>query len=243
MTDRVNHNSDLTMTEARHALSGVRYRRSIGEYSRAIRKKSRSQTLSRIMAGTSVMIGIYLLLSVLIKPLGIEGVMGISTLIALYWIATAYFSRVRPVKADDLPRADLRQLAGKTEIWLEQQRPALPAPAQMAAQSIGTRLDQLGLQLETLDPNTPAAAEVRKLVGEDLPELVKSYNRVPTSLRDKASAGTTPNQQLSDGLKVIESEIDRMARQIASGDMDALATRSRYLEIKYQGEGNTLEGA
>ena len=32
------------------------------------------------------------------------------------------------------------------------------------------RLDQLTPQLATLDPATPAASEIRKLVGEQLPD-------------------------------------------------------------------------
>jgi hypothetical protein len=33
---------------------------------------------------------------------------------------------------------------------------------------------------------------------------------------------------------VIGREIDEMASQLAQGDIDALATRGRYLQIKYQ---------
>ena len=46
----------------------------------------------------------------------------------------------------------------------------------------------------------------------------------------------TPDQQLVDGLKVIGGQIDEMAGQLAQGDLDALSTRGRYLEIKYQGD-------
>lgn len=236
MSNKVTVNSDLIMTEARHARAGVRYRRSIGEYSRAIRKGSWTRMVKRIAVATGAVVLGSFLWGLIISPLGVGGLMGIAAFLAVAWIAIGYGSRIPRIDPASLVRTDLRQLAGKTEIWLEQQRPALPAPAQVAAQSIGTRLDQLGLQLETLDPNTPAAAEVRKLVGEDLPELVRSYSRVPQAMRAQESAGATPDKQLTDGLKVIESEIDRMARQIASGDLDALATRSRYLEIKYQSE-------
>jgi hypothetical protein len=41
---------------------------------------------------------------------------------------------------------------------------------------------------------------------------------------------------LVEGLSVIGREIDEMAAQLAQGDLDALSTRGRYLEIKYQGD-------
>jgi hypothetical protein len=40
---------------------------------------------------------------------------------------------------------------------------------------------------------------------------------------------------------VIEREIAQMTEQLASGDVDLLATRGRYLQIKYQGD-DTIEG-
>ena len=58
----------------------------------------------------------------------------------------------------------------------------------------------------------------------------------PQALRGVERNGKTPDQQLVDGLKVIGGQIDEMAGQLAQGDLDALSTRGRYLEIKYQGD-------
>jgi hypothetical protein len=33
----------------------------------------------------------------------------------------------------------------------------------------------------------------------------------------------------------VESELSRMTEQLASGDLDKLATQGRYLELKYKG--------
>jgi hypothetical protein len=55
-------------------------------------------------------------------------------------------------------------------------------------------------------------------------------------LRGTPRNGRTPDQQLIDGLTVIEREIGEMSTQLAQGDLDTLETRSRFLEIKYQGE-------
>ncbi|MBJ7253670.1 MAG: hypothetical protein JHD25_02705 [Sphingomonadaceae bacterium] len=134
---------------------------------------------------------------------------------------------------ESLRVTDLATLAGKTEIWLEAQRPALPAPAVNLMQDIGLRLDQLAPVLQTLDENDPAAREVRKLVGEHLPELINGYKKIPDSLKHKEHAGKTPAQQLVDGLKTIDREIETMTGQISRGELDKLAVRGRYLEMRY----------
>src|SRR3546814_7110202 len=90
----------------------------------------------------------------------------------------------------------------------------------------------LGPHPAKLDDASPAASEVRKLIGDNLPELVKGYGRVPEPLRRVERNGKTPDQQLLDGLDVIDREIAQMTRQLAEGDLDLLATRGRYLPIK-----------
>ena len=130
----------------------------------------------------------------------------------------------------------LKALPAQTGRWLDAQRPALPAPAISVVDRIGLKLDALTPQLARLDDEAAAASEIRKLVGEQLPEFIKGYERVPAALRGVERNGKTPDQQLVDGLKLIGGEIDEMAGQLAQGDLDALSTRGRYLEIKYQGD-------
>jgi hypothetical protein len=103
-------------------------------------------------------------------------------------------------------------------------------------------LDQLAPQLQTLDENDPAAREVRKLVGEHLPELINGYKKIPDSLKHKEHAGKTPAQQLVDGLKTIDREIETMTGQIARGELDKLAVRGRYLEMRYDNAGTNGQG-
>ena len=47
-----------------------------------------------------------------------------------------------------------------------------------------------------------------------------------------------PTPQLVDGLKLIEQEIGEMTEHLAQGDLDALQTRGRFLEMKYRDEGS-----
>ncbi len=130
-------------------------------------------------------------------------------------------------------------MVARTELWLEHQRPALPAPAVKLVDDLGVQLDALGKQLAHVDPAHPAAAETRKLVGEYLPETVEGYQRIPAHLRGEERAGSTPDKQLVDSLGKISREIDHVTRQLAEGSLDDLAIRSRYLDYKY-GDGDAL---
>jgi hypothetical protein len=174
-------------------------------------------------------------------PLGIGGAMLVMLLLLIATVGFAIFPAEPTITADKLDEAPLKYLPMKTEQWLERQRATLPAPAARMLDAIGQRLETLGPQLVGLDESTPAAAEVRKLVGENLPALVTGYQRVPEPLRRVERNGKTPDQQLLDGLGVIDREIAQMTHQLAEGDLDLLATRGRYLQIKYQGD-DTIEG-
>lgn len=151
---------------------------------------------------------------------------------AAFCVLAIYPSTPRP-RTRDLDEADLTELAATTELWLESRRSALPPPALDAIDMIGVRLEQLAPQLETLDPAAPASREVRKLLTEHLPELVNSYGRIPSSLRGREHAGSTPAAQVTEGLHVIAKEIEAMSLDLSRNDLDALAVRGRFLETKY----------
>jgi hypothetical protein len=227
-------NSDDTLNAAARSLRNVRFA-PIGTKSQALRRAHFWGKLSKaIMAVGAVLIGAGIIGGI-IGGIGFWGVMITALLVATAAYVLMRFPQMPMPTTESLKLTDLGTLAGKTEIWLEAQRPALPAPAVTLMQDIGVRLDQLAPQLQTLDDNDPAAREVRKLVGEHLPELINGYKRIPESLRNKEHAGKTPAQQLVDGLKTIDREIDTMTGQISRGELDKLAVRGRYLEIRYDG--------
>jgi hypothetical protein len=149
-------------------------------------------------------------------------------------LAFAFVPATPTVVAEKLADTDLKALPLKTEIWLEGQRKALPAPAMPILDAIGNRLETLAPQLARLDPKEPAATEVRRLLSDHLPQLVTGYQSIPEPLRKQPRNGRVPDAQLVEGLSVIEQEIATMTQQLASGDLDKLAAHNRYLEIKYQ---------
>lgn len=212
-------------------------RGSVGTRGRALRRSHGWRKLGRIIVVAGAIVVGAAMVGALVAPLGFTGLLVTGVIIGAATVALASWPPFPEPRADDLPKADLKQLAGRTEIWLERQRPALPAPARTLVDGIGVQLDLLAPQLQTLDPATPAAANIRKLVGEDLPELVAGYQRIPEPLRREAHAGRTPDDTLTQGLALLEREIGDAARSLAAGELDKLATRQRYLELKYQGDG------
>lgn len=205
----------------------------IGMKSQALRRAHFWGKVSRAaVAVGAVLIGAGIV-GTIINGIGFSGVMITALAVAAAAYALLRYPKMPMPTTESLRQTDLATLAGKTEIWLESQRPALPAPAINLMQDIGLRLDQLAPQLQSLDDNDPAAREVRKLVGEHLPELINGYKRIPETLKRKEHGGKTPEQQLVDGLKLIDREIETMTGQISRGELDKLATRGRFLELKY----------
>jgi hypothetical protein len=199
-----------------------------------MKRRHRMRRVARaVIAALAVWIGA-LVVGFAVGPLGVSGLMATFFLVALVFVLFLSFPRLRVPDPRDLRVSDLKGLAGRTELFLEAQRPLLPPPALPLLDRIGSELDQLAPQLQTLGERDPAADEVRRLLGEHLPGLIESYTRIPTGLRNTPNAGATPEQQLVGGLEVIAGEIDAMTGQIARGELDALATRGRYLEIKYE---------
>ena len=170
-------------------------------------------------------------------PIGQIGFLAALIAVLASWVVIFAMSHEPEETVQTLASSDITMLPQKTEAWLQRQRPALPAPAQRLADGIGVKLEQLAPQVAGLDPREPAAAEVRKLLSVELPELIEGYTRVPVSLRQDAGNGIAPDKQLVEALSVVDSELARMTADLASGDLNKLATQGRYLELKYKDEG------
>jgi hypothetical protein len=229
--------SERILREARQSLThqraGGRRSGSIGRRSAALKREHALRKLVRIGMATGAIVFGAMVAGLIIDGIGWTGIitamLGIVAAIAFF----GSYPRLKVPTRASLGGGDVRSLVGRTELWLESQRPALPAPAVQLVDQIGLQLDALGLQLDGLDQQAPAAAEVRKLVGEHLPELVSSYTAIPRHLRGEQRAGRTPDQQLTESLGKISTEIDSVTRQLASGALDNLAIQTRYLDYKY----------
>lgn len=243
------HDSDRILASAKSSLTHQRAGgrrvagKSIGKGSARLKREHLTGKLLRVAMALSAIVVAAMGFGLFVSALGFEGLF----ITVLLMVVTAFlllrYPRMKMPKREELTRGSLKQTVNRTELWLESQRAALPAPAVTLVDRIGGQLDGLGVQLTGLDENTPAAVEVRKLVGEHLPKMVASYTAIPAHLRGEARAGATPDGQLVDGLQRISGEIDVVTRQLAEGALDELATRSRYLDYRYGGPEGPLAQA
>ena len=226
------------MAEARRSLDdqragGRRRQPPIGRGSAQLRQQNLMNRIKLIVGSMAAIIVAAMIAGLVIGGIGFTGIMVVFLAIVAATFLFSNFPKVRVPRRADLNSGDVRHMVARTELWLESQRPALPPPAVTLVDKIGTQLDALGLQLETVDPAHPAAQETRKLVGETLPGMVDAYRRIPAQLRREQRAGSSPDQQIVESLGKISNEIDQVTRQLAAGALDDLAVRTRYLDYKY----------
>ena len=230
------HQSQEIMAAARRTLVDQRAggrRRSIGRGSAELKTRHYRGKLTRVVAAIVGIVVAAMVAGTIVGGIGITGLFYAALVAVAVAFVLGRYPRMKIPSQAQLNQGDARTMVGRTELWLENQRPALPAPAVQLVDRIGVQLDALGLQLEGV-AEQPATVEVRKLVGEHLPEMISTYRRIPAHLRNELRAdGRTPSEQLSDGLGKISSEIDQITRQLAAGDLDSLAVRGRFLEYKY----------
>ncbi len=220
--------------------AGGRHRKatgSIGKGSASLKVKHWTRKLVRILIAIFGILIVSSVAGMLLNGLGFAGVMMTFLAIIAAIVAFSVFPKMQEPKRVDLTKGDARDMVSKTELWLEHQRPALPAPAANIVDDMGVQLDMLGQQLAHVDPNHPTTREIRSLVGEALPETIESYRKIPANLRHETRDNTpSPDQQLTTSLDKISKELDSVNRQLAEGSLDDLAIKSRYLDYKY-GDG------
>jgi hypothetical protein len=217
---------------------GRRSSGSIGQRSAELKRRHWLHKLIRACLAVAAILFAATLAGLVLDGIGLGGFVLTLLALAVAVGVLATFPRFRVPALGTLNRGDVRATVGRTQLWLESQRAALPAPAARQIDAIGARLDGLGVQLEGIDPAEPAVGDVRRLIGEHLPGMVASYTRIPAHLRGEQRGGRTSDQQLTEGLAKITEEIDALSRRLADGDIDALATEARYLDYRY---GNALE--
>ncbi|MBW8785241.1 MAG: hypothetical protein JF593_11510 [Novosphingobium sp.] len=231
------HRSDAILQEARSSLvrqrGGGRRVPSIGQRSAELKRQHAKAKVGRIAAAVVAIVVAAVVAGVVVDGIGLGGLM-LAVLAAVVAAAVlARYPRLEAPERAQLNRGNVRTMVANTELWLERQRPALPAPAVRLVDHIGLQLDSLERQLAGLDEGLPAVQDTRRLVGEHLPELVSAYTSIPPQLRAEPRAGRSPDEQLTESLSRISGEIDSVTRQLAEGAIDRLAIRTRYLDYKY----------
>lgn len=171
----------------------------------------------------------------LLGPRGVEGIFAAPLAVFAAWAVILYWGLRRPRAPRLAASTNLAQLPAQTESWLDHQRTTLPGAAQASVDGITRKLKAIQPQLLALPPGTPLELETRRLIGQELPELVTGYQKLPRELqRQPLHGGATPERRLLEGLATIDDEIGRLQAKLAADDLHALATQQRYLEMKYK---------
>ncbi len=227
-------NSDDVLARADEALRRHGVEPRLAQRLRRRKRQSFFGRMRRIVAVGGLIVVAAIVWGIAIAPIGVPGAMLVALALVLATLALLIFPRVPENAREPEPTTELALLPLQTEEWLAGQRKLLPAPATRLIDGIGLQLEQIAPQLQRIDEREPIAAEARRLIADDLPDLIKTYTQIPIGLR-KPKDGMDPNKQLLDGLAVVNSELDRISQQMAQGDRAALATQGKYLELKYQG--------
>jgi hypothetical protein len=222
--------------EARHAAVLRRVtsaEQALARRARQRRRAAQARALTRMLIATAIIVAAAIGWGIVVGPIGQMGFLAAVVALVIAWVAVITVSRVPEVNVEALGQSDLPLLPERTATWLHSQRAALPAPAVTLVDSIGLKLETLGPQLAQLDPRELAAAEIRKLLAQELPDLIQGYAKVPEGFRKQERDGIAPDRQLVEALGVVDSELARMSTDLASGDLQKLATQGRYLQLKY----------
>lgn len=232
----ISHDTDQALARARGTLDRVRLQsfEGLAPARRPRQGRSLAKRVAAIGAANAAILLAAAIIGIAVMPIGIFGALAVMMVMMAVTLAIAFAPGPRPVTHEKLAKSELKALPMQTTRWLDAQRPALPAPAVQMTDRIGLRLDTLGKQLASVGDDTPAAADIRRLVGEQLPEFIRDYQRVPAELRGTERNGKTPDRQLVEGLELIELEIRQLSEELARSDLDSLETRGRFLEMKYK---------
>jgi hypothetical protein len=228
--------SERILARAEEALRRHGMEPRLAQRARAAQRRSFFGKVKRIAIVAGLLTIGLPLWGLIIGPVGTSGLMIAVLAFMVASVGLMAFPRTQLVSSEVLPTTELALLPLRTEEWLAGQRRALPAPATKLVDGIGLKLEILAPQLQALDEREPVAADIRRLISDELPELVKGYQRVPLNLRREGLNGISPDKQLIDGLSVVDEELGRLSEQLASGDLNRFATQGRYLELKYQGD-------
>jgi hypothetical protein len=217
-----------------------RQRRARLRKARQLRWRHRFKRLTRAVLAAMAIFLAALAFAYSSDGLGSGGIILTFFSIAAVFVLLAIFPRTPAPTVRNAAASDLATLACQTVSWLETRRASLPPQTQSVVDLLGSRLDEMSPRLASLSDKDPASQELRKLLVEHVPSLINSYTNIPAPLAHQPHAGSTPAAQLHAGLETAVREVENLGRTLASGELDSLAIRARYLDSRY--DRGRLEG-
>ena len=140
----------------------------------------------------------------------------------------------QPAEADGPRELPLDELASRAEEGLLERRSELPGRALPPADAIMNRLAELEPHLGTLDPNSQAAGDARRLIGKHLPQLVDSYLELPHSQR---APNSESSQRFVESLSIVADELDQVLETCCRDKQIGFETHHRFIETRYSEDG------
>jgi hypothetical protein len=137
----------------------------------------------------------------------------------------------------DFSQAELAELPGDAEDWLLDRREGLPLDCRPQLDRIFQRLGDLQPNLATLAPQSTAAWEARRLLGDHLPRLILAYEAIPDSVREEDREVRT---RLGAGLDTVADALDQLCGEVCRNPLMTFETQGRFLESRYRGEDRRL---
>ncbi|MEN3745962.1 hypothetical protein TPR58_02195 [Sphingomonas sp. HF-S3] len=199
---------------------------------REARARRRNRLMARMLMAAVASLLTWALVAAIVSPGVAFAAASAVMLLLILLIANRADPRVPGRQA--LNDAPLPALAEEAIVWLDAQHRGLPSPALRFTRSIAATLDAAEPHLARVDPRSPFAADVRKLIAEELPDLVEGWRAVPVSARRTPRAdGRAPDDHLCNGLQLIDAELARATEQLDRGSFEQIEVLGRYLELKY----------
>jgi hypothetical protein len=177
---------------------------------------------------------------------GLGWLLALLLLVALPGLVKTFQARRRLEQAAAQPAAaptpvpvpdasPLARLALQTRDTLDAQRAQLPAAVHAQLDSMRAQLTALAAQLAEGQEQPALASELQGLLGDELPQLIQAYLKVPVALRQRAlQGGMSPEAQLVAGLGTLDEQLSVFHERLAARDLQALAVHQRYLDLKYK---------
>jgi hypothetical protein len=221
------------------------FRRQVG--SRAAReassrklKRTAAEVFRRVRRAAFIFVGLILALVVLdVAGASIGFLTWLFALIGIF--LASILSLTLPTraarKAPPLPTPDavakvpLPMLAGRCETWLLDRCEELPHTALPSADLILGRLQRMQPALDALPEASPLTADVRRLVGGHLPNLVDSYLALPPESRGR---GSENDRRITESLGVVAEELTRLCGEIDGCREASFEIEHRFIESRYR---------
>jgi hypothetical protein len=132
----------------------------------------------------------------------------------------------------------LPELAVRAEEGLLDRCDELPGRALPATDRIMAGLREMQPHLHELKPDDPLSGEIRRLVGQHLPQLIDSYLALPDQSR---TGHAESSRRFIESLGIVADEMDHLLERCCHDRQSDFDTHSRFIETRYR-EDDRLRG-